>query len=547
MNISENINKWLNKVRDRSHKVLVGFALVCGMAVGCGTDNSQKNSEKTPENKVVKVDNPIRRAKYATDTISKTSSRALLYYVKGKIIRNYVDKDNMYKLDLPLFSHEDWHAYVDEINWRYSFKYTPLEYYKLCIHNEITANIAALLTTRYQYIAAKDKKEFAKKYKGKNFGFYFDAVGKGKINPENSDAQALEKEYALIANGMQERWMQKLYKWYTPSFNRMLRQYIELYGFVDESKKNYNYIMKRMYTIRGVDFSKYLKYDVLPSDEKVAIAECLRNIKTMRDGGADVFNYVNNDYSLLGKAGIEKQNEAFQHLLIAAKLKHILRDKTEAELRNNPQKVDMYYRQILYKFKKDKTFKEYVEKFPVINMSGLINVPSEAEYEKVISQMYNFKGVDLRVYIQDFKSSSVPVKNKDIPDFKEAAFDWIIPIEIQADEAEKKLTEQDNTSTENTKSDYAQKHAKRRISDWQYIDVPNYREPILISSSPKDKEAIMKVIHDFDNIPQVLKECDTEAQKKYYENLNKNKIKSLSKSQRTQNRNMMKRNQNYNR
>ena len=199
-----------SKIYDQSYKILAGLVLVGGMAVGCGTNNSQKSNKKAPENKVIKVDNPVKSVKYATDTISKTSSNALLYYVKGEIIRNYVDKDNKYKLDLPLFSHEDWHAYVDEINWRFGFKYTPLEYYKLCIHNEITANIAALLTARYQYIAAEDKEKFAKKYKGKFFGIYFDAIAKGEINPESNDANELKKECALIANGIQERWMQKI-------------------------------------------------------------------------------------------------------------------------------------------------------------------------------------------------------------------------------------------------------------------------------------------------------------------------------------------------
>ena len=327
----------------------------------------------------------------------------------------------------------------------------------------------------------------------------------------------------------------------------MLHQYIEVYGLVDDSKKNYNYIRKRMYTIGGVDFSQYLKHDVLPADGKVTIAECLSNIKTMRDGGADVFKYVNNDYSLLGKVGIEKQTEAFQHLLIAAKLKHILRNKTEEELRNNPQKIDMYYRQIMYKFKKDKTYKKYVEEFPVINEGCLINVISETEYEKIIAQIYNFKGVDLSGYIQDFTSSAVPVKSNNILDFKDAAFDWIIPFEIQVDEAKGELTEQDNAPAETAKSSYAQKHAKRRISDWQFIDVPNYSEPILTSSSPKDKEVIMKVIHNFDSIPQVLKECDTEAQRKYYDSLKKNEIKLFTRSKRTRKRNIVKRVQNYSR
>lgn len=525
-----------NKIKSLWYKIrncwaAYAVAGIMGLnAAACGSGSSPKTDEKktdTVEN-TIKVKNPVKQIKYKTDTLSAVSGRALLYYQNGYITRNYVDKKNIYQMSLPLFSHEDWHAIVDLLKWRLRYKYTPFEYYKLCMHNEITANIAALLTTRYQYMAAENKKEFAKEHLNGIFGFYFKEVLQGKINPESTNTKDLEREYSLIANGMQKAWMERCSKWYMPSFYGMLQRYVANQGFIEDSKKSYNHVRKHMYTIGGVDFSKYLKQDIMPADTRVFLAEGLRNVKSLSDGGAEIMNFINGAYPLMENVGFEKQKEAFQHLLVSSKLKYELRNRTPEELQENPQMIDMYYRQTIAKLQSDKTFAEYVNNFPTINeKSCALKVYNAKEYKQIISQMYEFKGMNLRKVVKDFKIKNVPVKTVSANDFYfgDIPYYWSSVSEVKGEEWRSPYRGVIVKAGENN---VVRKNYKKRQSDWQFIAAPDYSQPILTAAEQKDKEAILKAIKDFDNIPQVLKECDTEAQKAYYASLEKNAEKQNS-------------------
>ncbi|MBQ8481641.1 MAG: hypothetical protein IJ532_03820 [Alphaproteobacteria bacterium] len=525
MAFSDKIQSVWNKVCNWGG-VVAAFAVMSTGFSSCGSNKASKIREQKKDSveNAVRVENPVRRIKYCTDTLSQRG-RVLLYYSRGYITRNFVNDDNLYKMRLSLFSHEDWHAHNDEIKWRIHYKYTPFEYYKLCMHDEISANIAALLTVRYQYIASPDKKKFIEDNKNGLLGFYFKEVAKGKIKPESKNPKDLEREYSLIANGMQKAWMEKCAKGYMPSIYSMMQRYVGLFGLVDNSRKNYNFVRGYMYKIGGVDFSQYMKDDIVPSDQRVYIADGLRNVKSMRKGGAEVMDYVNNGYPLFKSLAIDKQREAFQHLLIAAQLKYNLRDKSAEELQQNPQIIDMYYRQVLSRFQKDKTFREYVDRFPIINeKSNTIIVNNTKEYEDIISSIYTFKGVDLSEAINDFNIARLPIKGPDFkePYFKNTLYLWMYPIEMQAVPPSVVKRKYTGPIIEQTiKENSAPKSSKRRRSDWQYIEAPNYREPILVASSKEDNAKILKTIEDFKNIPDVLKECNVKAQQAYYASLEK--------------------------
>ncbi|MBQ4399840.1 MAG: hypothetical protein II830_00935, partial [Alphaproteobacteria bacterium] len=449
----------------------------------------------------------------------------------GYITRNYVDKNNMYEMSLSLFSHEDWHAHNDEIKWRLRFKYTPFEYYKLCMHDEISANIAALLTTRYQYIHAENKKEFIKKFKGRVFEFYYKEVDKGTINPLSANPLEREKEYKLIANGVQQVWMDRCAKGYMPAIYRMLQRYVERNGLVANSRKNYNYVRGYMYKIGGVDFSKYMKHDIVPEDERVLLSDGLKAVKSMSDGGIDIMNYVNDCYPLLQEVGIGKQSESFQHLLIAAKLKYSLRNKSEEEIWSNPQLVDMYYQQIMSKFARDKTYRQYIDNFPTISeQRSSIKITDKQEYNEIIGKMYTLKGMDLRRFINDFSDENVPVKTQNYGKFNGTYTNWLLPVEFLDETAQKPQVKYNGPMIiEPDKKQENVNIVKRRLSAWQFVETPNYREPILTLATQDDEAKIIKAIADFDAIPQVLKECDTEAQKAYYASLEKVSQKKQAK------------------
>ena len=526
MAFSDKIQSVWNKVRNWGGAV-TAFAVMSTGFASCGSKEAPKALEQKKDSveNVVKVENPVSKIKYCTDTLSRRS-RVLLYYSSGYITRNFVDDDNMYKMRLYLFSHKDWHAHNDEIRWRVHYKYTPFEYYKLCMHDEISANIAALLTTRYQYMAAPDKKEIIEKYKDGIFGFYFKELAKGKINPESTEPKDLEKEYSLIANGMQKAWMKKCAKGYMPSIYSMMQRYVRRIGPIESSRKNYAFVRGHMYNIGGVDFSQYMKDDIIPSDQRVYIADGLRNVKSMRKGGAKVMDYVNDSYPLLKDLAIDKQIDAFQHLLIAAELKYRLCDKSAEELQKNPQIVDMYYRQTLSRFMKDKTFRDYVDRFPIINeKSNTIIVNDIKEYKDVISNIYSFKGVDLSAAIKDFDVARLPVKGINFKDpyFKNSQFLWMQPIEMQVVSLPSVVSKHSRPIVEQTSvkgNDAPEPYSSHR-SDWQYVEAPNYREPILVAPSKENNAKILKAIEEFENIPAVLKECNIEAQKEYYASLEK--------------------------
>ena len=525
MKVSDKLKSIWNKIRNR-YSAYAAVAVMGLGSVGCssGTQPAPKEEKQKKDTvvNVVGVKNPVRNVKYLTDTLYH-SGRTLLYYGNGYITRNYVDKNNMYKMSLSLFSHEDWHAHNDEIKWRLRFKYTPFEYYKLCMHDEISANIAALLTVRYQYIYAENKKEFAQKFKGRIFEFYFKAIEKGDINPLRANPKDREKEYALIANGVQKVWMERCAKGYMPTIYGMLQRYVERNGLIENSRKNYNYVRGYMYNIGGVDFYKYMKHDIVPEDERVLLSDGLKAVKSMNDGGIDIMNYVNNGYSLLNDIGIERQSEAFQHLLIAAKLKYSLRNKSEEEIQSNPQLVDMYYQQTMSKFARDKTYRQYIDKFPTISeQRSSVKITDKHEYNEIIGKMYTFKGLDLRKYINAFSNENVPVKMQNYSKFNGTYTNWLLPVEFLDETAQKPQVKYNGPMIiEPDKKQENVNIVKRRLSAWQFVETPNYREPILTLATQDDEAKIIKAIADFDAIPQVLKECDTEAQKAYYASLEK--------------------------
>lgn len=141
------------------------------------TSNPDTSTTKT-ENVVVKkdsVNSSVRTISYFTDTLYQAKS-TLMYYIPDKIVRNYVENNNGFRMQLPYFVHEDWHRHNAGSRYRYNYDYSPEEYYKLCMHDEITANISAILTARFEYLSSPDKEATIAKYENSYMGFYFKAV-----------------------------------------------------------------------------------------------------------------------------------------------------------------------------------------------------------------------------------------------------------------------------------------------------------------------------------------------------------------------------------
>jgi hypothetical protein len=306
-------------------------------------------------------------------------------------------------------------------------------------------------------------------------------------------------------------WMRKFSGTYSSRTYRMLQRYVGRYGLVEDSRKNYNFVLNYMYTIGGVNFAKYMKKDIDTTDNKVKLAEQLRKVKSMRKGGLDIMNYVNKSYDLMKNVSFENARNAFQNLLISAQLKYTLHNKTPEELQQNPQLVNLCFVKIMNKVRADKSFEKVVMQYPLI-ADGRANLNYvEGADDKIIRQMYEFKGVDLRSLIASYEQEAMPISvHKRKKTFENYAVDYISATSLEdLDEP----TSTEPLVKENTEN--ATETQQKHISKVMRLSIPNFREPILTAASDKDYLKILQCVRDFEQMPQVLKGCNTEAQRKY--------------------------------
>ena len=523
--------RYINKHRKTLCKGILSaglFGVLGAMSVGLtkSASESEKMSQK-PTDTLFVVKKPYVDVAYFTDTLEK-SGTALLVNQRGKITRNYVENNNLYRLDLALFVHEWWHSQNHALFYEYKYM-TPHEYYKICMHNEITANLAALLTVRLEYMVADNKAEVLKKYERSYLKFYIDAIKNKKINPFDYGEAARNKEWRLIANGVRDMWMQKFAKHYALTMHLYLQSYYNRFGDKIWQKRhngNYQTLCAQMYTIGGVNFWKYMEKDIASDDDRVLIAEKLRKVKSLKKEGRQIMAYVENDIELLNNVGIAKQSEAFQNLLVAARLKAQLDHIKPEKLQKYPSIITMLYNKIQNEIRVDKQYHELVRAFPSINNNRCRIAHDEVKYAQAIEQIYTYKGVDLTAYIKDFAVSNVPVKATDMMNWSgpewfrpqpPAAFivsevdmsqniPYMLPLYLDASPAAQK------------QRILPQSQVKHRLSAPQAITIPNWREPLLLMRS-EEIEPVVALVRDYINMPQVLKLCDTEAQRKYWQSV----------------------------
>lgn len=504
--------------------VMTGFSVLGGFMFKQGVAKSEDVAPQTLKDTTQKVllprvKTPVLNVAYRTDTLERATS-TLLFYSRGLITRYYVENNNSFRMQLPYFAHENWHHHNDNIGYRMRYYFTPIEYYKLCMHDEISANIAAVLTARYEYLAAPTKakrKAVINRYKSTYLKFYFEALEKGKIHPEKRDKKHFEAEMRFIANGTQKMWLQKYASFYAPRTYRMLQRYVARSGLVEDSKKSYNFVLNKMYTIGGVNFAQYMEADINTADDKVRLAEQLRKVKTMRTGGIDIMNHVNSSYDLMAKVSVHNTTEAFQNLLISAQLKYMLQDKTAEQLQENPQLVNLCFVKIMNKVRADKSFKDAVMNYPLIADNRMNLNRTDKNDADIIRQMYQFKGVDLLPLISNYKQEAMPIRSmEDFCSFENYNADYVTALEDSRmeDEIDKAaispfLPLKDEPTAENASA------SKNRYSAMQNLKIPNLQEPILTAATADDYFQILQCVREFENIPQVLKECNTAAQKKY--------------------------------
>jgi len=244
MDLKSFLHKYAKKITFTS---LLGLSIFSGatyVAEKASEDTKAKTTQTVkPASK--KVKKPVYEISYRNDTLERATS-VLLYYSNNEITRNFVKNNNSYRMQMPYFAHEEWHHHNDSIQFRARYQLKPLEYYRLCMHDEISANLVAILTARYEYLAAENKKAIINRYKNTYMKFYFEAVEQGKIKPESKDSADIEKERSFLADGTLDMWVQKYKKAYAPRTYGSLRRFINRMGFPDKDNRNYNLKFKNL-------------------------------------------------------------------------------------------------------------------------------------------------------------------------------------------------------------------------------------------------------------------------------------------------------------
>ena len=473
--------------------------------------------KKKLKKKAVPIAKPVHDVVYRVDTLN-TQPRGLLYHTAGKIIRNFVPNSNMYRMQMMYFVHEQWHLHNHQIKYRERFPFKPEEYFRLCLHEEISANIAQLLMTRYEYLAATDKKAVVDRYKKGALGFYYDAIQKNEINPFDDSPEARKKEWTLIANGTRKMWMERFYPHYKSNAYTRFQSYLKRFGLVENSKKNYNYVLNYMYTIGGVNFAEYISEDITINDKKINLAQKLSEISSLRKYGKPFFEQVSKNVHLLDSVDIAKRQECFQHILIAEQLKLKLQSFRPEYLEKNPQVVQKYYDIVTHDAYTDPSFVKVVSEYDYFTMSAQNSDDMKKNYENVLQQIYTMDGRDLRTQIKKYDNHNVPFKQEEKFGFVtrekllEKYMTNIFP-SATVDEVRDALSLKQDTSV--VAVPYSNNKSEQHLSEEMTLEVPNFWEPILISRSKSVWDKICASIQKFDEISEVEKGCDIQAQQAY--------------------------------
>ena len=403
------MNLW-NKIKSGSTALLIGGAALFGL-------NSDKNSPPKQEKPVPKViidkptvKNPSVQITYQTDTLKKHSS-ILLYNLNNHIYRHYRKGDSSYRMRMHLFVHENWHSHNNNLNFRMKI-FSPYEYRKLCIHDEISACLCSLNSLIIEYNLTDKKEEFLKYFANPNnlFSFYFKEVANGNIDPFSTNPSMIEKDRKLRVNGMINNWMRRIYKGYAGSQQRMLLNYTKRIGIHKSQDKAYKKALNHMYSMGGINFWKYVDKDIKVNDN--SILNSLNKIKSLPNSGKNLVSDIQRYFPLVEKIQDDTQRHiALQHLLISAEIKTEMAKSKNNNYIDNKQIATILYNKIKTRYSLDKSFTEFTETGCLSTKKTIYDVNDNESLDDFVNKVYyTKKWGNLKDMINDFEAKDVPCK-----------------------------------------------------------------------------------------------------------------------------------------
>lgn len=256
------------------------------------------------------ADDKMRTIDFQVDTLSnETTTGGYFTPNKRTVTINYQEGNeefNDWSQSPTVLIHEQKHR-DNYSQGMYVYALSPEQAYKVDMHDEISANMAALLYLRDEYLKTGNMAVFEQE--NGRFAFYTDAIKKGEINPFSSKEEDFDKEMALIVNGTRDMWVRDFAS--TDSYLSTGKWYAQHRGEADGKHaafydENYDRAKKIMYTIGGVDFTKYMDKDVdIPSDGKRKI---YKGVKLAKELGLP-------DYD--DKMSLLQYQNLLQHALVA--------------------------------------------------------------------------------------------------------------------------------------------------------------------------------------------------------------------------------------
>ena len=256
------------------------------------------------------ADDKMRTIDFQVDTLSnKTTAGGYFTPDERTVTINYQEGNeefNDWSQSPTVLIHEQKHR-DNYSQGMYVYALSPEQAYKVDMHDEISANMAALLYLRDEYLKTGNMAVFEQE--NGRFAFYTDAIKKGEINPFSSKEEDFDKEMALIVNGTRDMWVRDFAS--TDSYLSTGKWYAQHRGEADGKHaafydENYDRAKKIMYTIGGVDFTKYMDKDVdIPSDGKRKI---YKGVKLAKELGLP-------DYD--DKMSLLQYQNLLQHALVA--------------------------------------------------------------------------------------------------------------------------------------------------------------------------------------------------------------------------------------
>lgn len=526
----DNMAEFQKKVKDLK-KALTRwgkFLLLLGATqLGGGCKEKVPESPKPKKEVVIPpkpvVKNAVSMSTYVVDSIDTPRNGTLLFCAGRTIVRYFIENNDSYRMRLYLFVHEQKHK-DNFVKGLRSVKVSPGQFAKICMHDEISANIAALLTLRYEYLTADDKESVIKRYEKNEYAYYFRAIKEKKIFPEKKDKASRDAEYSFIMNKTRDMWMRRYAPVYQPSIMRMVERYTRYMDVNISSEKQNKYYQKGIkiaYDIGGIDFSKYMDKDIEPKDKNFSLLDQTVSLNIFKNNPAEHYKAIQKYLKVLYEENFPMTYEYVSQMYFAEGIKSALADISPEEIKKKPEIVSIYYNKIFNSFSKNKDFHTLI--WGVANerpfFYEMMEKKDVAISEKFYEMIYNYKGLDLSKMIPSLPKevsnhSKWDEMNKGI-DFRDLAYINMLDFELeQMRKDSKKVSLQVGAADK--------KQDKSRKSEPQVIAIPDYTQPILVASTREDMLEIKKCIDDFYNIPHVMRHCNLKAQKKFMEEQDKN-------------------------